>query len=87
MQDEVTLFDILFRDIEKRNVRTNWITMVVRIPITIRFTRHPGMIGLERIGHIRIDRYTISLHLPITWHRNHVPSTYIVILTIEVGRT
>ena len=87
MKDKITIIDILLGDIKKSNIRTYRVAMVKRIPIAIWFAGHSRIVRLERIGHIRIDRYTISLHLPVSWHRNHVPATYIVIVAIEIGRT
>ena len=77
----------LLSHIDEGHIATHRVTMVVGIPVFVRFSGHAGAVAVERILHVDIDGLAETLQLPVARHGNLVPSTYVEVLAIEVCRT
>ncbi len=85
MKDDI-LFEFFFRNCKISDIRTHRIAMIVCIPIMRWLTGHTRLITHERKRNIGINRLAIALHLPVSRHGDEIPTTHIVIGTIEISR-
>ena len=74
-------------NIDKRYIRSHRVAVLVGCPILRRLGGNAWAVSYKRVVDVDIDGCTKTLRLPVAWHRDFIPTAYIVILAIEVGRS
>ena len=86
MKNQV-LREHVLRDVDKRNIRTHWVAVLVGCPVFGWLTGHTGTVFCKGITHVDVDRRAIALQLPVARHGNFVPMAYVVVLFVEIDGT
>ena len=82
VQDQIFTQHLLCH-INKSDIRAHGITILIGRPVLRWFCSYTGTVLHEGVVDIDIDRYAITLRLPIAWHSNLSPLAHIIIHLIK----
>ena len=75
----------LLSNIKLSNIRAHRVAILIGRPVLWRLSCDTGTIPHKGVIDININRCTMTLSLPVTWHSHFIPSRCIVIITIEIN--
>ena len=83
MQNQI-FWKHFFCDIDKRHILSHRVAVLVGRPVFRWLCCHTWTILHKRVVDININRYAVTLCLPVAGHRDLPPLTHVIVLTIEV---